>query len=202
MQAQYLKTNLTMKTIISTSFLLATSRISTNISVTLEATILYQRLFHDSKALISGQISLTSSFTLNLLIVNSLLLTLSQQRVRPLVASLSLKKMYVYLTICSLESSKATGPDGIGTNVLKSLLWLFICQFTLCLYRVLNSITFQGIGVSTKLCQYSTGDKTSVENYRPISLISNCSLVFECILHKNISDFVEKSIMDFQFGFL
>ena len=38
----------------------------------------------------------------------------------PTLSCITIKEEDVYLTLCSLDSSKDTGPDGIGLNILKS----------------------------------------------------------------------------------
>ena len=50
----------------------------------------------------------------------------------PTLSCITISEDDVYLTSCSLESSKATGPDGIGLNILKSC--------ALALYRPLHHL--------------------------------------------------------------
>ena len=38
----------------------------------------------------------------------------------PTLSCITFKEENIYLTLCSLNSSKDTGPDGIGQNILKS----------------------------------------------------------------------------------
>ena len=49
---------------------------------------------------------------------------------------------------------------------------------------------------------FKSGDKTSVKNYRPISLLPIVSKVLEKIIYNNIVDFITSSISPHQFGFL
>ena len=49
---------------------------------------------------------------------------------------------------------------------------------------------------------FKSGDKGSIRNYRPISLLCIVSKVLEKIVYNNIVDFVTKSISANQFGFL
>ena len=48
---------------------------------------------------------------------------------------------------------------------------------------------------------YKTGDKTSVKNYRPISLLCNFSKVLEDLIHVKMIGTVAKCITPCQFGF-
>ena len=49
---------------------------------------------------------------------------------------------------------------------------------------------------------HKSGDRSSVKNYRPISLLCTVSKVLERIMYKNIIGFVNNSIVANQFGFL
>ena len=50
---------------------------------------------------------------------------------------------------------------------------------------------------------YKSGPKTEVSNYRPISLLSSFSKIFEKIMHNRVSNFLEENnaLYDMQFGF-
>ena len=48
---------------------------------------------------------------------------------------------------------------------------------------------------------YKAGDRSSVKNYRPISLLSSTSKVLECIIYK-CAEFLHPKISKHQFGFL
>ena len=47
-----------------------------------------------------------------------------------------------------------------------------------------------------------SGDRSSVRNYRPISLLCTVSKVLERIVHEKIIDFLSPAISSHQFGFL
>ena len=49
---------------------------------------------------------------------------------------------------------------------------------------------------------FKSGNKNSVKNYRPISLLCNTSKVLEKIIYDKIIEFVSKSISSAQFGAL
>ena len=50
---------------------------------------------------------------------------------------------------------------------------------------------------------FKKGDKLDVNNYRPISLISNISKIIEKLIHKRLNSFLEHNniFYSFQFGF-
>ena len=50
---------------------------------------------------------------------------------------------------------------------------------------------------------YKSGDKTSIENYRPISVLSVFSKVFEKIMYNHLINFINKHniLYKYQFGF-
>ena len=49
---------------------------------------------------------------------------------------------------------------------------------------------------------FKSGDKSLVQNHRPISLLCSISKVLERLIYNNIIDHVSSSISNFQFGFL
>ena len=80
--------------------------------------------------------------------------------------------------------------------------------FTDVLTDIINSSLAQGIfPTQLKLAKvipiHKTGDKTDVSNYRPISLLSSFSKIFEKLMHSRVYDFLEKNrpLNDLQFGF-
>lgn len=107
-------------------------------------------------------------------------------------------------TIQLLKNKKAPGIDGLKSETLK-----FVAkEISLPLTYLINR-SFQ-IGECPSAFKtavikplFKRGDKLSVVNYRPISLISNLAKVFEKVLKKRIESFVNKFniLSDKQFGF-
>ena len=102
-----------------------------------------------------------------------------------------------------LDPSKAHGPDSIGPNILK------YCSSALCvplLHLFTQCVKQHNIPCEWKLHLispiYKAGDKTSVRNYRPISLLSCTSKVLERIIYNKIINHVLESVTPEQFGFL
>ena len=95
------------------------------------------------------------------------------------------------------------GLDGIGPNVLKH------CASALCepLQHLFNvSLRQHNIPAEWKIHNISpihkSGDRASVTNYRPISLLSSTSKVLERIIYNKCIQFLETIISTSQFGFL
>jgi hypothetical protein len=104
-----------------------------------------------------------------------------------------------------LKDSSSPGPDGIGCKVLKAnaetlakpLHHLFSCSFS----KSALPSTWKLASVSPI---FKKGDKTCVENYRPISLTCICCKIMEKLIHKPMLTFLQKGnvIPDEQHGFL
>ena len=164
-------------------------------------------LFHDSKAVTSDldKSNMFNQFFYSVFahINFELSATNTPSAKGPTLSYITISEEDVYLTLCSLGSSKTTGPDGIGPNILKS--------FALALCLPLHHLFIKSLKqhyISRDWCVhritpiFKSGDKTSVGNCWPISLLRSYSRVFERIILIIISDFIEKSIVASQFGFL
>jgi hypothetical protein len=104
-----------------------------------------------------------------------------------------------------LKDSSSPGPDEIGCKVLKTnaetlakcLHHLFSCSFS----KSALPSTWKLASVSPI---FKKGDKTCVENYRPISLTCICCKIMEKLIHKPMLAFLQKDnvIPDEKHGFL
>lgn len=90
----------------------------------------------------------------------------------------------------SLNIAKAVGPDGISNRILRE------CADSLCvpLARLFNlSLQTGTFPSSWKLANvvpvFKKNDRKQVENYRPVSLLSTLSKVFERVVHTRLYDF-------------
>jgi len=100
----------------------------------------------------------------------------------------------VFRILRSLDTSKASGPDGISNRILKE------CADSLSnpLSRLFNLSFVQGrFPTPWKLANvvpiYKKGDRQSVNNYRPVSLLCTTSKVIERIVHTRLYDYCEKN---------
>ena len=105
--------------------------------------------------------------------------------------------------LIELDPRKSKGIDGIGPLVLKQ------CATPLCTpinHLFVKSLQFSSIPSEWKVhCitpVYKSGDKSLVENYRPISLMCIVSKVLERLIYDQVSVFLSDSISPSQFSFL
>ena len=109
----------------------------------------------------------------------------------------------VFDALCSLDPSKASGPDGISQKILKffstalcsPLLYLF--SQCLALHTIPSEWRIHSITPIHK-----SGDRDNISNYRPISLLSCTSKILERIIYNKIINFITNSVSNHQFGFL
>ena len=106
--------------------------------------------------------------------------------------------------IVSLKNNKATGPGSIPTNILK----LLSPTLSPLISKIINISFSTGIfpdclKFANIVPVHKKGLKVLVENYRPISLLSNIGKIFEKTIYARISSFLaeNKSLYKWQFGF-
>ena len=107
--------------------------------------------------------------------------------------------------ITNLDSSNAPGPDFIPVVVLKNcepeLSYILAELFNICLKESCFPDCWK---VSSVVPVFkNVGERSTAKNYRPISLLSVVSKVFEKLVNNKIVDHLEKSglFSDFQYGF-
>ena len=106
--------------------------------------------------------------------------------------------------IGSLSNRKASGPNSIPVSILK----MFKDQLCVPLSYIIN-LSFS-TGKFPNILKYSEiipvhkqGEKCHIENYRPISLLSNISKIIEKIIRNRLYTFLENCncLYNLQFGF-
>ena len=107
--------------------------------------------------------------------------------------------------ITNLDSSKASGPGCIPVVVLKNcepeLLYILAELFSMCLKGPYFPDCWK---VSLVVPVFkNVGERSTAKNYRPVSLLSVVSKVFEKLVNYRIVDRLEKCglFSDFQYGF-
>ncbi len=119
--------------------------------------------------------------------------------------NISITPKMVKKVITNLDSSKASGPDCIPVVVLKicspELSYVLAKLFNKCL----KESCFQDCWkVSSVVPVFkNVGERSTSKNYRPVSLLSVVSKVFEKLVNNRIVDHLEKCglFSDFQYGF-
>ena len=103
-----------------------------------------------------------------------------------------------------MKTKKASGPNSIATKILK----LFKKEFSKPLSDIINLSFNQGVfpnllKIANVTPIHKKGGKLDCNNYRPISLLSNISKIYEKCMHTRLSNFlrINKLFFSHQFGF-
>ena len=109
----------------------------------------------------------------------------------------------VFQALQNLDPSKAHGPDGFPSRILKE------CAFQLApsLHHLFTkSLRLSQVPAEWKLANivplHKKGQKDHVENYRPISLLSIISKVLERCVLNHVSYHIQSNINSAQYGFV
>jgi len=103
-----------------------------------------------------------------------------------------------------IDSSKSCGPNSISSNLLKTHAKAFFFPVKDIINCSFSEGKFPSILKIAQVCTvFKKGERDLRENYRPISLLSNLSKLFERAMHSRVYNFLESSglIFDLQFGF-
>ena len=106
--------------------------------------------------------------------------------------------------ISKFDATKANGPNSIHVNVMK----LITPTISTHISKLFNASIQQGIfpnclKTSSVTPVYKKGDKNIVDNYRPISLLSNVGKIFEKLMYTRLYEFLDKKSKFYknQYGF-
>ena len=102
------------------------------------------------------------------------------------------------------KTSKACGPNSIPSKILKANAYILAEPLTYLINLSLIQGKFPQLLKLADVCPiYKKNDKNKCENYRPISLLSNLSKLYERAMHRRIYDFLENCnvFYELQFGF-
>ena len=98
----------------------------------------------------------------------------------------------------------SSGEDELSVSIIKALSQVLVDP----LVHIINLSLTQGrfpnkLKSAIVIPVFKSGDKTQPQNYRPISIISNISKIFEKVIYRRIYNFLEshKIISPTQFGF-
>ena len=106
--------------------------------------------------------------------------------------------------ISSLKINKTPGPNSIPTNILKYITNEISKPLAIIFNLSLDKGVFPNIlKTATVIPVHKKSSKLDCQNYRPISLLSNISKIFERIMHEKLSSFFNQNncLYDLQFGF-
>ena len=111
----------------------------------------------------------------------------------------------VYELLISLDPQKATGPDGISPKLLKLAGWSVVPSLT----KLINLSLSLGIvpqlwKQANVIPLHKKGDRSDINNYRPVSILSCPSKILEKIVFKNLFNYLNENhlITPHQSGFM
>ena len=107
-------------------------------------------------------------------------------------------------TIKSLKNTNSSGYDDFSTKFIKLSATIIAPE----LVKIFNLAIREGtypdkLKIAKVIPIFKKGDQSSVNNYRPISILSTINKIFEKILYSRLIKFVDKSniLYKYQFGF-
>ena len=119
------------------------------------------------------------------------------------ISSVGLSLEEVYLALQNLDPTKAYGPDGFSSRILKEYAYQLAPSV---LYLFTKSLRLSQIPVEWKLANiiplHKKGAKDHVGNYHPISLLSIISKTLECCVLNHLSNHIQTEIHSAQYGFV
>lgn len=104
--------------------------------------------------------------------------------------------------INKLDTSKAAGPDGIPPLLIKTCGTKLVKPLALIFNRSIRDGVFPTEWKKARIAPiYKKGDRSNIINYRPISILSTFSKLFESVLYPIIYHHVDNIISIHQHGF-
>lgn len=107
--------------------------------------------------------------------------------------------------INNLKSNTSAGTDGIKANHLKKIKHIIVPYITNLINNCIRDSIFPSELKHAKVTPvFKDGEKTDVNNYRPISVLSVFSKIYEKILYQRLLSFLYdiNYISEFQYGFI
>lgn len=102
-----------------------------------------------------------------------------------------------------LRDRMTSGPDSIPSFVVKDCIRVFSTPLVSLFNLSLRTNTFPEVWKRARVCPvFKAGDPASLSNYRPVSILSNFSKVFEIILYNRIYPLLRSKITPMQHGFM
>ena len=104
----------------------------------------------------------------------------------------------------NVKNHKSLGLDGLPAEILKVSHDVIVEKLTHLVNESLKNGTFPQVLKAARVVPiYKSGKKSIRENYRPISVLSVLSKIFECVVHERLYNFMDKNKLLYprQFGF-
>ena len=103
-----------------------------------------------------------------------------------------------------IKSKKAAGPDNLPGTLIKDGAEELAAPLDFLINKSLRSGEFPNAEkLAVVMPLYKSDDKSLIDNYRPISVLNVLSKLTECIVHQQLSEYLEKNNLFclIQFGF-
>ena len=104
----------------------------------------------------------------------------------------AVSESFVHKELSKMKSNKAIGLDKIGARLLRDAAWVIAHPLT---YIIDSSLMLGKFPSQWKCAKVSAlfkqGDRTNMDNYRPISVLPTVSKVIERAAHMQLYDFLE-----------
>ena len=114
----------------------------------------------------------------------------------------SISKLDVKKEILNLSSKKATRKGDIPAKILKNSINTYLSELTILINNCLKEGVFpDDLKLADITPIFKKEDSLNKENYRPISILSHLSKVFEKILYKQIDSFMKNKFSPYLCGF-
>ncbi len=121
----------------------------------------------------------------------------------PIIDNVILSEEEIVAVIKILDSNKAQGPDGIPVRLLKETAMQIAPSLRVLYNKCLNvGVLSDEWKLANVVPVHKHGEKSHVEDYRPISLLSIISKVLERCVFNNIKYHVYEQISPYQNGFM
>ena len=104
----------------------------------------------------------------------------------------------------SLKSSKSSGPDGLSMNLIKQIIHFIVSPLVhICNISLSTGSCPNLLKIAKVIPIHKKDDPSKLQNYRPISLLSSISKVFEKLVYKRLISFLNEHdiLIPNQFGF-
>jgi hypothetical protein len=106
-------------------------------------------------------------------------------------------------TISKLKLKFTAGPDMIPSFLIRECVEAFVSPLVVIFNLCLKTNAFPAIWKTARVVPvFKKGDRSCIENYRPVSICSNFSKLFEFIISDNLSFHFKSYISESQHGFV
>ena len=111
---------------------------------------------------------------------------------------------YVSTIIDSLKPKISAGPDNISNNLIKIIKQDIVPSLTIIINQSLETAIFpKSLKIAKAVPSFKKDDPTTVNNYRPISLLNSISKIFEKVIHQQLNSYLLQNNLLYgsQYGF-